>query len=93
MPPRIHTMHITLIQPCVGRKPDGTPYPASWRMEPLGIARLASLTPPEIRRAFFDDRLAPFRPVPCLTLARAAPGQAAWWLSACRIEVAQEVVA
>jgi hypothetical protein len=26
-------------------------------------------------------------------LARAAPGQAAWWLSACRIEVAQEVVA
>jgi radical SAM superfamily enzyme YgiQ (UPF0313 family) len=54
-------MHITLIQPCVGRKPDGTPYPASWRMEPLGIARLASLTPPEIRRAFFDDRIEPIR--------------------------------
>ena len=54
-------MHITLIQPCVGRKPDGTPYPASWRMEPLGIARLASLTPPEIRRAFIDDRLEPIR--------------------------------
>lgn len=52
-------MHITLIQPSVGRKPDGTPYPASWRMEPLGIAMLAGLTPREIRRTFFDDRLEP----------------------------------
>ena len=36
-------MHLTLIQPSVGRKPDGTPYPASWRMEPLGIAALSGL--------------------------------------------------
>lgn len=52
-------MHLTLIQPSVGRKADGTPYPASWRMEPLGIAMLAGLTPPEVRRTFFDDRLEP----------------------------------
>jgi radical SAM superfamily enzyme YgiQ (UPF0313 family) len=52
-------MHITLIQPAVGRKPGRSPYPASWRMEPLGIATLASLTPARIGRTFFDDRLEP----------------------------------
>ncbi len=50
-------MHLTLIQPSVGRKADGSPYPASWRMEPLGIAMLSSLTPRDIPRTFFDDRL------------------------------------
>lgn len=50
-------MRIAFIQPSVGRKPDGTPYPAAWRMEPLGIARLSALTPPGIERLFFDDRL------------------------------------
>ncbi len=50
-------MHVTFIQPSVGRKQDGTPYPSSWQMEPLGIAQLAGLTPAEIRRSFFDDRL------------------------------------
>ena len=50
-------MRVTFIQPSVGRKPDGTPYPAAWRMEPLGIARLSALTPPEIERHFFDDRI------------------------------------
>lgn len=61
MLPRNHLMHITLIQPSKGRKPDGTPYPASWRMEPLGIAMLAGLTPPEIQRTFIDDRFEPVR--------------------------------
>ena len=50
-------MHLTLIQPSVGRKADGTPYPASWRMEPLGIAALSGLTPRDVQRTFFDDRL------------------------------------
>jgi radical SAM superfamily enzyme YgiQ (UPF0313 family) len=50
-------MHVTFIQPSVGRKPDASPYPASWRMEPLGIAMLSSLTPGDIPRTFFDDRL------------------------------------
>lgn len=52
-------MRVVFIQPSVGRKADGTPYPAAWRMEPLGIARLAALTPPEVERTFFDDRLEP----------------------------------
>ena len=52
-------MRVVFIQPSVGRKADGTPYPAAWRMEPLGIARLAALTPPDVVRTFFDDRLEP----------------------------------
>lgn len=49
-------MKVTFILPCVGKKP-GEPYVKTWRMEPLAIAVLASLTPPGIRRAFYDDRL------------------------------------
>lgn len=52
-------MHLTLIQPAVGRKPGSASYPVSWRMEPLGIATLSGLTPREIGRTFFDDRLEP----------------------------------
>jgi radical SAM superfamily enzyme YgiQ (UPF0313 family) len=50
-------MRVVFIQPSVGRKADGTPYPAAWRMEPLGIARLSALTPPDVARRFFDDRI------------------------------------
>ena len=51
-------MHVTLIMPAMGCKP-GEPYVASWKMEPLGLATLAALTPPEISLSFFDDRLEP----------------------------------
>ena len=49
-------MKVTLIMPCVGKKP-GVPYVKTWQMEPLAIALLAALTPPDVERAFFDDRL------------------------------------
>ncbi len=52
-------MRITFIQPCVGRKTDGTPYPGSWVMEPLSVAMLASLTPREHQLRFYDDRVEP----------------------------------
>jgi len=52
-------VHITFIQPSVGRKADGSPYPSSWVMEPLSIAMLSALTPPEHRRTFCDERLEP----------------------------------
>jgi radical SAM superfamily enzyme YgiQ (UPF0313 family) len=52
-------MTITFIQPSVGRKPDGSPYPRTWVMEPLSIATLASLTPAAHQRVFVDDRLEP----------------------------------
>lgn len=50
-------MRVTFIQPSVGRKPGGAPYPSSWCMEPLAIAALSALTPPEHERVFHDDRL------------------------------------
>ncbi len=50
-------MHITLIQPAMGR--DSDDYVKSWQMEPLAIATLASITPKEHTLAFFDDRLEP----------------------------------
>ena len=49
-------MKLTLIYPAVGRKP-GHPYVRSWQMEPLAMAVLAGLTPPDIEVRFFDDRL------------------------------------
>jgi radical SAM superfamily enzyme YgiQ (UPF0313 family) len=49
-------LKVTFVMPCVGRKP-GASYVKTWQMEPLAIAVLAALTPPEWGRAFFDDRV------------------------------------
>ncbi len=47
---------VTFIMPAIGKKP-GVKYIATWKMEPLPIAQLAALTPPEWEREFFDDRI------------------------------------
>jgi radical SAM superfamily enzyme YgiQ (UPF0313 family) len=47
---------VIFIFPCIGRKP-GQPYVRSWQMQPLAIAQLAALTPPEWERVFYDDRM------------------------------------
>jgi radical SAM superfamily enzyme YgiQ (UPF0313 family) len=49
-------MRLTLIYPSVGRK-ENTPYVRAWQMEPLSMALLASLLPPEVELRFYDDRL------------------------------------
>src|SRR3954451_21439750 len=49
-------MRITLIYPSVGRK-DNRPYVRAWQMEPLSMALLASLTPPDVEVRFHDDRM------------------------------------
>ena len=49
-------MKITFIYPAVGKK-HGQKYIHTWKMEPLPIATLKALTPPEIDVEFFDDRL------------------------------------
>lgn len=49
-------MKITLIYPSVGRK-ENTPYVRAWQMEPLSMAVLAGLTPPDVEVKFYDDRL------------------------------------
>lgn len=47
---------VIFLYPCIGRKP-GQPYVRSWQMQPLAIAQLAALTPPDWDRAFHDDRM------------------------------------
>lgn len=49
-------MRLTLVHPAIGRRP-GVDYMRTWQMEPLPIAALAGLTPPEVDIAFYDDRL------------------------------------
>jgi len=51
-------MHVTLVYPSVGRKGQ-TPYVRAWQMEPLSMAWLAGLTPPDVEVAFHDDRMEP----------------------------------
>ncbi len=51
-------MHITMIMPAMGCKP-GKSYVSSWKMEPLGLATLAALTPPDMAVSFYDDRMEP----------------------------------
>jgi len=50
-------MKITFILPAIGKKA-GQQYIATWKkMEPLTVAVLKALTPPDIETEFFDDRL------------------------------------
>ena len=49
-------MKITFILPAIGKKP-GQKYIGTWKMEPLTIAVLKALTPPEIETELFDDRI------------------------------------
>src|SRR5262245_58095538 len=49
-------MRLTLIFPSVGRK-EHTPYVRAWQMQPLSMALLASLMPPEVEVRFYDDRM------------------------------------
>ena len=49
-------MKITFIYPAIGKKP-GEPYIRTWTMEPLPLATLKALTPPDVDTEFFDDRL------------------------------------
>lgn len=49
-------MKLTFIYPAVGKKPKEK-YIHTWKMEPLPIAALSALTPPDVEAEFFDDRL------------------------------------
>src|SRR5262245_17796671 len=49
-------MRLTLIYPSVGRK-ENTPYVRAWQMQPLSMAVLASLVPPDVEVRFYDDRM------------------------------------
>jgi radical SAM superfamily enzyme YgiQ (UPF0313 family) len=49
-------MRLTLIHPCIGRKP-GQKYIRTWQMEALPAATLAGLTPRDVEVKFYDDRM------------------------------------
>jgi radical SAM superfamily enzyme YgiQ (UPF0313 family) len=49
-------MKLLFILPAIGKK-DGEKYIGTWKMEPLTIATLKALTPPDIETFFFDDRI------------------------------------
>jgi radical SAM superfamily enzyme YgiQ (UPF0313 family) len=49
-------MRLTLIYPSVGRK-ENRPYVRAWQMQPLSMALLAGLTPPDVEVRFYDDRM------------------------------------
>lgn len=53
-------MKVTLIYPAVGRK-QGKPYVRAWQMQPLSMAVMASLMPPDVETVFFDDRMESIR--------------------------------
>ncbi len=49
-------MKVTLVQPAMGRI-GGKKFKRPWTIEPLSIASLARLTPPDVELNFFDDRI------------------------------------
>lgn len=49
-------MKLTFIHPAIGHR-QGESYLRSWQMEPLPVATLKGLTPPEVETRFYDDRL------------------------------------
>jgi radical SAM superfamily enzyme YgiQ (UPF0313 family) len=49
-------MRFTLVHPAIGHRL-GESYIRTWQMEPLPIAALAGLTPPDVELAFYDDRM------------------------------------
>ena len=49
--------HLTIVHPCVGRRRGQRSYVRTWKMEPLPAATIAALTPHDVARSFWDDRL------------------------------------
>src|SRR5580700_7433801 len=52
-------MRVTIIHPCIGRWAGDRSYIRTWQMESLPAATLAALTPPDVEKRFYDDRLEP----------------------------------
>ena len=57
IPARAKPFRLTMVHPCVGRRRGMRGYIRTWQMEPLPVATLAALCPPDIERRFYDDRL------------------------------------
>jgi len=53
------SFRITIIHPCVGRFVGMKRYIRTWTMEPIPAAMIAALTPSDVEKRFYDDRLEP----------------------------------
>ena len=49
-------MKILFIIPAIGKK-EKKKYIGTWKMEPLTVATLKSITPDDIETEFYDDRI------------------------------------
>ncbi len=56
---RAPPFRLTIIHPCVGRRVGQRGYIRTWKMEPLPAATIAALTPADVEKRFYDDRLEP----------------------------------
>lgn len=58
-PSRSNPFRLTIIHPCVGRHVGMKRYIRTWLMQPLPAAMVAALTPGDVDKRFYDDRLEP----------------------------------
>jgi radical SAM superfamily enzyme YgiQ (UPF0313 family) len=56
---RPRPFRLTIVHPCVGRFEGMKHYIRTWRMEPIPAAIVAALTPADVEKRFYDDRLEP----------------------------------
>ena len=54
---RARPFRLTLVHPCVGRRVAMKRYIRTWRMAPLPAAAVAAMTPADVEKRFYDDRL------------------------------------
>ncbi len=55
--PSAQRFRLTIVHPCVGRFVGMKHYIRTWMMQPLPAAMIAALTPSNVERRFYDDRL------------------------------------
>ena len=48
---------LTIVHPCVGRTAGMRRYIRTWKMEPIPAAQIAALTPADVEKRFYDDRI------------------------------------
>ena len=53
----VSRFRLTIVHPCVGRRANMRKYIRTWKMEPIPAAVIAGLTPPDVEKRFYDDRL------------------------------------
>ena len=58
-PAKSRLFRLTIVHACVGRHVGMKRYIRTWMMQPIPAALIAALTPPDVEKRFYDDRLEP----------------------------------